>query len=89
VAKRIAPAQENRNLHRMRSGFRSAASVISTTLYVFCGILSLQAVGKLNVVFIAVDDLRAELGCYGTPIIRSPHVDRLASRGMIFNRAYC
>ena len=35
---------------------------------------------KTNVLFIAVDDLRPQLGCYGHPQIRSPHIDRLASR---------
>ncbi len=45
--------------------------------------------GKYNVLFIVVDDLRPELGCYGTPIIKSPHIDALAQTGTIFNRAYC
>jgi iduronate 2-sulfatase len=42
----------------------------------------------LNVLFIAADDLRPELGCYGNTIIKTPNIDRLASQGVVFNRAY-
>lgn len=45
--------------------------------------------GKPNVLFIAVDDLRPELACYGQDHIVSPHIDRLAAGGVVFNRAYC
>jgi len=44
---------------------------------------------RRNVLFIAVDDLRPQLGCYGHKRILSPHIDRLASRGLLFQRAYC
>ena len=43
---------------------------------------------RYNVLFIAVDDLRPELGCYGVPYAQSPHLDRLASQGMLFTRHY-
>jgi iduronate 2-sulfatase len=44
---------------------------------------------KLNVLFIAVDDLRPQTGCYGDPIAKTPSIDRLASHGVVFTRAYC
>ena len=44
---------------------------------------------KPNILFIAIDDLRPELGCYGSPQVKSPHIDKLASEAMIFTRAYC
>lgn len=43
---------------------------------------------KPNVLFIAVDDLAATLGCYGDLIAKTPHIDRLAASGVSFQRAY-
>ena len=44
---------------------------------------------KWNVLFIASDDLRPQLGCYGFENMKTPCLDDLASRGMVFERAYC
>ncbi|MCA9003063.1 MAG: sulfatase-like hydrolase/transferase, partial [Planctomycetes bacterium] len=43
-----------------------------------------------NVLFLIADDLTAtSLGCYGNPDVITPNLDSLASRGMLFNNAYC
>src|SRR5216110_3163818 len=41
-----------------------------------------------NVLFLAVDDLRPELGCYGGAA-KSPNLDELSKRALLFERAYC
>lgn len=48
-----------------------------------------QPTTRPNILMIAVDDLRPALGCYGESYAKSPHIDRLAAGGVLFNRAYC
>ncbi len=66
------------------------ARLVASILLVASG-CALQAADakRPNVLFIAVDDMRVELGCYGNTPALSPNIDRLASQGMMFNRAYC
>jgi len=44
---------------------------------------------KQNILFIMVDDLRPQLGCFGKSSMQSPNIDALAKRGQLFERAYC
>ncbi|MDR1960245.1 MAG: sulfatase [Planctomycetaceae bacterium] len=47
------------------------------------------AADKPNVLLLMADDLGTQLGCYGHPLAKSPNLDRLASQGVLFERAYC
>lgn len=60
------------------------------TVFVVLGSMgSISAADRPNVLFIAVDDLRPELGCYGKQHIHSPNIDQLAKSGVLFEQAYC
>ncbi len=49
----------------------------------------LQAADRPNVLLIISDDLRPQLGCYGDPVVKTPHLDRFAQTALRFDRAYC
>jgi len=60
----------------------------------FCLLLAVggstsAAAREPNVLFIAVDDLRPQLGCYGVESMHTPNIDSLAAAGIVFERAYC
>jgi iduronate 2-sulfatase len=61
-------------------------------LPLLCGLAlvssAIAAPPPTNVLFIAVDDLRTSLGCYGDPLAKTPNMDRLAKSSRLFSRAY-
>lgn len=59
------------------------------SLAMFLGVESTLAQSPPSILMIAVDDLRPWLGCYGDHRIQTPNIDRLARRGVVFERAYC
>lgn len=65
-------------------------TLLSLFLLLVAGpLISHGADQKPNVLFIAVDDLRPELNCYGAAHMQTPNIDKLASQGILFERAYC
>ncbi len=67
-----------------RLGWLATIAVAAATLTPLA-----RAAERTNVLMIAVDDMRPQLGCYGDPTVLSPNIDRLAQRGLVFDRAYC
>jgi len=80
----------NRNIDR-RDFIRFLGTLGAGSLISGCTSLNQLSGGgkKPNVLFIVVDDLRPQLGCYGHRQMLSPNIDRLAGEGVLFSRAYC
>jgi iduronate 2-sulfatase len=68
---------------------RNTLIIVVTLIAVFLGGADARAESRPNVLFIAVDDMRTNIGCYGDPIAVTPNIDALASRSVRFDRAYC
>ena len=64
------------------------ASVLFLTVTFCLSARSADKTAAKNVLFIAVDDLDCRIACYGDPIAKTPNIDRLAKRGVMFRHAY-
>ena len=60
-----------------------------TFLLLLYACTNVAASEKPNILFISIDDLRPELGCYGSEVAVTPSLDKLADQGLLFDRAYC
>lgn len=75
------------NTHRLTCLVTGLVSIVGALAVV--PVATVHAARQPNVLFIAVDDLRPEMACYGMPQMVTPNFDRLAARGVRFDRAYC
>ena len=80
----------------MRSSYRTrpdrafSTCLIRVGAFLCCACLTAPVVGatRLNVLLILADDLRPQLGCYGDPMVRTPHLDAFAREALRLDRAY-
>ena len=61
---------------------------LALACWLLLGTWSFATPAKLNVLYIVVDDLEADLGAYGHAVVKTPNLDRLIARGVKFERAY-
>jgi len=73
---------------RTRTRLALLGSVGLTLLVAEAGYAQRPAAKPPNVLLIMADDLNDDIGAYGHPIVKTPHLDRLAGRGVRFGRAY-
>ena len=64
-------------------------NILTTTLGVLPLCIAASAQQRMNVLFIAVDDLKPNIGCFGDSLAVTPHIDRIAKKGVVFAKNYC
>ncbi len=89
MCNKISRRQFLRNLATVAGGAAASSSLFAAQSIFSNDVLNIKLGDKPNILFFAVDDLRTQLGCYGHPETISPNIDKIASEGTVFDRAYC
>lgn len=74
------------SMHRSNRGIVLSGCLLALALL---GSTLLRGEERPNVLLICVDDLKPLLGCYGDTRVKTPNIDRLAARGVLFELAFC
>ncbi len=82
-------------MHGPETGFSKRSRMVRSGMNLMATVLVLTSTalaadtGRPNVLLICVDDLKPNIGTYGDPLAKTPNIDALAKRGVVFERAYC
>ncbi len=64
-------------------------TITGIILFLFFNVYAEKTADKPNILFIAVDDLKPTIGCFGDSLAITPNIDALAENGMVFKNTYC
>ena len=70
-------------------GYHTAMRLLTSSLLLLAALAASAQQPRPNILFIATDDSNNAYHTYGHPLVQTPHLDRLAARGVRFDRAYC
>ena len=76
--------------HILKAVMKPSLLCLLTFVFTATSMVSqVRAAEKPNILFLICDDLNCDISCYGHPLVKTPNIDRLASRGVRFDQAYC